>query len=42
MNWPAVLWLVLMIALLAAEACTVTLISLWFAAGALRFWWFPS
>lgn len=35
MNWTAVLWLVLMIALLAAEACTVTLISLWFAAGSL-------
>jgi len=35
MNWAACFWLVLMIALLAAEASTVTLISLWFAAGAL-------
>lgn len=35
MNWAAILWLVLMVVLLAAEAATVTLISLWFAAGAL-------
>lgn len=35
MNWAAILWLVLMVAFLAAEASTVTLISLWFAAGAL-------
>lgn len=35
MNWTACFWLVLTIALLAAEASTVTLISLWFAAGAL-------
>lgn len=35
MNWAAILWLLLTIVLLAAEACTVTLISLWFAAGAL-------
>ena len=35
MNWAALFWLVLTIALLAAEASTVTLVSLWFAAGAL-------
>ena len=35
MNWAACSWLILMVALLAAEASTVTLISLWFAAGAL-------
>lgn len=35
MNWAACFWLALTIALLAAEASTVTLISLWFAAGAL-------
>ena len=35
MNWAACFWLVLTVALLAAEASTVTLISLWFAAGAL-------
>ena len=35
MNWAAVFWLVLTVALLAAEAATVTLVSLWFAAGAL-------
>ena len=35
MNWAACFWLVLTILLLAAEASTVTLISLWFAAGAL-------
>ena len=35
MNWTACFWLVLTIALLVAEASTVTLISLWFAAGAL-------
>ena len=35
MNWAACFWLVLTIALLAAEASTVTLVSLWFAAGAL-------
>jgi len=34
-NWAAISWLVLMVALLAAEASTVTLVSLWFAAGAL-------
>ena len=35
MNWAAICWLVLMVVFLAAEASTVTLISLWFAAGAL-------
>lgn len=35
MNWAAIFWLVLMVVLLAAEASTVTLVSLWFAAGAL-------
>lgn len=35
MNWAAIIWLVLMVAFLTAEASTVTLVSLWFAAGAL-------
>ena len=35
MNWAAIIWLVLMILFLVAEASTVTLVSLWFAAGAL-------
>ncbi len=35
MNWSAIVWLVLMVVFLAAEAATVTLVSLWFAAGAL-------
>ena len=35
MNWAACIWLVLVIVLLAVEASTVTLVSLWFAAGAL-------
>lgn len=35
MNFAAVIWLVLLVVFLAAEASTVTLISLWFAAGAL-------
>ena len=35
MNWAAFLWLLLMVVFLIAEAATVTLISLWFAAGAL-------
>ena len=35
MNWAAILWLVLLIVFLAVEAVTVTLVSLWFAAGAL-------
>ena len=35
MHWDAILWLVLVVVFLIAEASTVTLISLWFAAGAL-------
>ena len=35
MNWTAMVWLVLAVVFLAAEAATVTVISLWFAAGAL-------
>lgn len=35
MNWAALIWLILMVACLLAEASTITLISLWFAAGAL-------
>ena len=35
MNWAAILWLILMVVFLAAEAATVTMVSLWFAAGAL-------
>lgn len=35
MNWAAIIWLVLMVVFLIAEASTVTLISLWFAAGSL-------
>lgn len=35
MNWAAIVWLVLTVVFLAAEAATVTVISLWFAAGAL-------
>ena len=35
MNWFAIVWLALAVAFLAAEAATVTVISLWFAAGAL-------
>ena len=35
MNWAAIIWLVLMVVFLVAEASTVTLVSLWFAAGSL-------
>lgn len=35
MNWAAIVWLVLMVVFLIAEAATVTMVSLWFAAGAL-------
>lgn len=35
MNWAAIIWLVLVVVFLIAEAATVTVISLWFAAGAL-------
>lgn len=35
MNWYAILWLVLLILFVFAEASTVSLVSLWFATGAL-------
>lgn len=35
MNWAAIVWLALLVFFLWAEAATVTVISLWFAAGAL-------
>ena len=35
MNWAAIFWLVMTVVFLIAEAATVTLVSLWFAAGAL-------
>lgn len=35
MNWAAIFWLVLLVVFLIAEAVTVSLVSLWFAAGAL-------
>ena len=35
MNTAAIVWLVLMVVFLAAEASTVSMVSLWFAAGAL-------
>lgn len=36
MNWGfATIWLVLMVVFLAVEAATVTMVSLWFAAGSL-------
>ena len=35
MNWAAMIWLLLVVVFLVAEAATVTVISLWFAAGAL-------
>ena len=35
MNWAAMIWLLLVVVFLIAEAATVTVISLWFAAGAL-------
>ena len=35
MNWAAIIWFGLTVLLLIAEAATVTVISLWFAAGAL-------
>lgn len=35
MNWSAVLWFCLLVVFLIAEASTVTLVSLWFALGAL-------
>ena len=35
MNWAAVFWLTMIVVFLLAEASTVTLVSLWFAAGSL-------
>ena len=35
MNWASILWLVLLVAFLAAEAATVSMVSLWFAVSAL-------
>ena len=35
MNWAAVVWLVLLVVFLVTEASTVTMVSLWFAAGSL-------
>ncbi len=35
MNWEAIFWLAAMVVFLAAEAMTVTLVSIWFAVGAL-------
>ena len=35
MNLLSIIWLVLMVLFLIAEAATVTMISLWFAAGSL-------
>lgn len=35
MNWEAIFWLAAMVVFLIAEASTVTLVSIWFAAGSL-------
>ena len=35
MNWAAAIWLALMVLFLIIEASTVTLVSVWFAAGSL-------
>ena len=35
MNWEAIFWFVLLVVFLLMEAGTVTLVSLWFAAGSL-------
>ena len=35
MNWDAILWLILLAGFLLVEAATVTMVSLWFAVGAL-------
>lgn len=35
MNWAAFIWLILLILFVLAEASTVAVVSLWFAAGAL-------
>lgn len=34
MNWAAILWLVLLVVFILVEASTVTVVSIWFAAGA--------
>ena len=34
MNWAACIWLILLVVFLVVEASTVTMVSLWFAAGA--------
>ena len=35
MDWNVLIWLVLMVVFLVVEALTVTVVSLWFAGGAL-------
>ena len=35
MNWEAIFWLIAMVIFAVAEAMTVSLVSIWFAAGAL-------
>ena len=35
MNWAAIVWFSMLVIFLAAEAATVTLVSIWFAAGSL-------
>ena len=35
MNWAAIFWLVLLVVFLIVEGSTVTVVSIWFAAGAL-------
>ena len=35
MNWPAIVWFIFLVIFVLAEAATVTVVSLWFAAGAL-------
>ena len=35
MNWAAIIWLVLMVLFIWTELSTVTMVSLWFAAGSL-------
>ena len=35
MNWEAIFWLIAMVIFIAAEAMTVSLVSIWFAAGSL-------
>ena len=35
MNWEAIFWLAAMVVFIMAEASTVTLVSIWFAAGSL-------